>query len=252
MTKTTLGLVVALTLILPLALPVVAGAMDADELIAKYHEAIGGLDKIRAVQSMKATGKVMTFGMELPFTVVQKRPNYMRIDSSMQGSAFVQAFDGEHGWSVNPMTGSQDAQDMPEIAEKVFSHEADMDGPLVDYEKKGYKVKYVGEDEVEGTPVYHLKLTVDDELKYDMYFDTEHFLLLKQARTMRVDEQEHTEETYFSDFQEVDGLIYPFAIEQRQGGQAGTQIMTETIELNVDVDDSIFVKPAKAEAKQGG
>jgi len=248
--KKLLSTTLAVALVATVALPTVAGAMDADELIAKHLEAIGGLEKIRAINSMKATGKVMTFGMELPFTVVQKRPNFMRIDSSMQGSTFIQAFDGEKGWSVNPMTGSQEAQDMPEIAGKVFRHEADMDGQLVDYEKKGYTVKYVGEDEVEGTAVHHLKLVVDDELKYSMYFDTEYFLMLKQTRTLKVDEEEHSEDTYFSDFQETEGLIYPFSIEQR--GQSSTQIMMETLELNVEIDDAVFVKPAKAAAKQGG
>lgn len=242
-------------LFLLLMVPLAAGAMDADELIAKHLKAVGGVEKLKSVRSMRATGTVQVMGMEMPFTTVQKRPHKMRIDSSMMGSAFVQAFDGENGWMINPMTGSPDPQDMPETAEKLFRLEADMDGLLVDYADKGFTVEYVGEDEVEGTPVYHLKLDTHNDVEFDMYFDTEYFLLIKQVRTFTVDESTVSQENYFGNFEEVDGIVMPFSIEQRQGGQTQTQIMIEKVELGVDVADEQFVKPAaaeKSESSSGG
>jgi hypothetical protein len=234
-------------LILLLGLPLLVNAMDAEELIAKHLEATGGAEKWQAVKSMRATGTVQVMGMELPFTVVQKRPNKMRIDSSMMGSPFVRAYDGENGWSINPMTGSQEPQDMPEVVEKIFAVEADLDGLLIGYEEKGYRVEYIGEDEVEGTPVHHLKVFTGDDMHFDMYFDNEYLLLIKQSRTFTLDESEMSEDTYYGDYQEFEGLVMPYSMEQRQGGQTVSQISVETVELGVDIADADFVKPAAEE-----
>jgi len=46
-----------------------------------------------------------------------------------------------------------------------------------------------------------------------------------------------------SDFQEVDGLTLPFAIETRSGDAVMNQIMMETVAYNVEVDDSLFEMP---------
>ena len=125
-----------------------AFAMTADELIEKNFEAQGGLDKLKSIQTIKATGKFLTYGMEFPFTSTQMRPNKMRIDADINGQAMVQAFDGADAWSINPMTGSKEPQDMSPLEAKGFKLQADMDGLLIDYEKKGYTVEYIGADEV--------------------------------------------------------------------------------------------------------
>jgi len=134
----TVGLLLTLVTIFPLAVQ----AMDTDELIAKSIEASGGLEKLQAVKSAKFTGKTM-----------------------------VQCFAGDKGWTINPMTGSTTAQPMSEMEEMSFRLQADMDGILVDHAKKGYTVEYVGEEDVEGTPTYHLKVDTNTGIVLNMYMD---------------------------------------------------------------------------------
>jgi outer membrane lipoprotein-sorting protein len=229
-----------------------AAAMDADELIAKYLDAVGGVEKLKALKSSRSTGKIQAMGMEFPFTASQKRDHKMRIDSNVQGMNFIQAYDGENGWTVNPMSGSEDPQDLPEVAEKIYSHEASIDGLFVDYKKRGYSATYIGEDEVEGTPVYHLKLDTGDGIEYDFYFEKDSLMLIKQARTITVDGNPVTEDAYYSDFKAVDGLIFPFSVEQRHGTETTSQIMMDKIELNVEIPDDYFTKPAVESESQGG
>jgi hypothetical protein len=45
---------------------VAANAQTADEIIAKYFENTGGLDKWKAVQGVKMTAKVNQQGMDIP------------------------------------------------------------------------------------------------------------------------------------------------------------------------------------------
>jgi outer membrane lipoprotein-sorting protein len=233
-----------------LLLPAAVAAMDADELIAKHMEASGGVAQLKAVQTQKITGKVMAQGMEIPFTMVHKRPNMMRLDAQVMGMTLVQCFDGEKGWAINPMTGSEDPQPMGEVEEKSFRLQADMDGLLVDYADKGYTVEYLGEDEVEGTPVHKLRLDTGDDVVLEYAMDTEYFLIIKQDSKLTYEGNVIESSTYMSDYQEVDGMVTPFSIETRRGDAVMNQIMVETIDYAADVDPSVFVMPEKAEPEQ--
>ncbi len=235
----TAGLLLALVTILPLAVQ----AMDADELIAKSIEASGGLEKLQAVDSAKFTGKFLAQGMEFPFTMTQKRPGMMRIDANIMGSIMVQCFGEDKGWTINPMTGSTTAQPMSEIEEMSFRLQSDMDGILVDYAKKGYTVEYIGEADVEGTPTYEMKVDTNTGIVLNMFLDTEYFLNIKTDSKITMDGAEFETQTYMSDFQEVDGMTMPFAIETRSGDTVMNQIMMEKVEFGVEVDDSLFKMP---------
>ena len=232
----------------------VSSAMDAKELIEKNIEATGGLDKIKAIKSMTATGKALAQGMEFPFEMKQCRPNLMRLDVSVMGMEMIQAYDGENGWTINPMMGSQDPQPMGEIENKSFKMQSDMDGLLVGYEDKGYTVEYIGEADVEGTPVYQLRLDTHEDIVIDMFIDQEYFLVIKQSSTINWEEKVIESDTYMSDFQEVgDGIVMPFSIETRMGETTVNQIVMETVEYDMEMDKSIFampeVEPAAAETK---
>jgi len=235
----TISLFLALVILSPLAVQ----AMDADELIAKTIEASGGLEKLQAVKSTKFTGKFLAQGMEFPFTMTQKRPGMMRIDADIMGSTMVQCFGGDKGWTINPMTGSTTAQPMSEMEEMSFRLQSDMDGILVDYAKKGYTVEYIGEADVEGTPTYQLKIDTNTGIVLNMFIDTEFFLNIKTDSKMTLDENEFETQTYMSDFQEIEGMTMAFAIETRSGDVVMNQIMMETVEFGVEVDDSLFEMP---------
>ena len=56
----------------------------ADEVIAKYIKAIGGRDKIDAIKTVRATGKMMQGPMEIPMVIEQKRPQKIRTDPRRQ------------------------------------------------------------------------------------------------------------------------------------------------------------------------
>jgi hypothetical protein len=135
------------------------------------------------------------------------------------------------------------------VEEKGFKFQADMDGFLIDWKDKGYTLELIGEDEVEGTKVYHLKLDTNDDLVMDMYMDAEYFLTIKIHSKLTMDENEIETETYLSDYKEVEGIVTPFAVETRMDEQTMNQIMIEAVEFGVEVDSAIFEMPAKKETK---
>jgi outer membrane lipoprotein-sorting protein len=223
-----------------------AQAQSADEIIAKNLQARGGKDKIKAVQSARISGKmVLGQGMEAPFTLEMSRPNKMRMEFTLQGMTGVQAFDGTTGWSVMPFMGKKDPEAMSADESKQAAEQADMDGVLVDYKEKGSQVEYAGKVDVEGTPAHKLKVTKKNGDVVNVYIDAEHYMEIKDEGKAKVRGQEIEGETVFGDFKTVDGLIFPFSIEQRaKGAPGGMTMAVDKVEVNPTVDATRFNMPA--------
>ena len=74
--------------------------LTVDQLVAKNVEAKGGADALRAIQSVRFTGKLLVNEGQIELGIVQtkKRPGEVRNEASLQGMTQVQAFDGKEGW----------------------------------------------------------------------------------------------------------------------------------------------------------
>lgn len=225
-----------------------AFAMDLEELVAKAVDAQGGAAALKAVQSQKVVGKILTQGMEMPITMISARPNSMRVEVSVMGMSIVQAYDGTKGWSINPMTGSQDPQPMGELETRNVRLQADMDGPLQNWEARGWVGEYIGQEDMEGTPAHRLRIDTKQDIVMDIWLDAESFLPIKQSTKVKVDEQEVESQMYPGDYRSQDGLVIPFALETRQGDQVMMNMIFESVEFGVAVDPSMFAMPAAAAA----
>lgn len=229
-----------------------AGAQTVDELVAKSIEARGGLAKLQSLQTARFTGKMTMGPMEVPVVMEVKRPNRMRMEMTIQGLAAVQAYDGKVAWGIPPM-GSRNPQLLPPEMTKEMDEQADVDGPLVDWKKKGHTVELVGKEAVEGTDAYKLKITLKSgDVRY-VYLDAESYMEIKSEgkRTVRGTEVEG--ESTMGDFKEVGGIMFPHAIEGGMKGNPQRQKITiDKIEVNVPIDDARFkmpeVKPEPAPA----
>lgn len=241
---------------LPLALFALAAApgapgraqeLNRDELLKRHYEALGGLERIKAVETIKMTGRMlMGPGMEARFVRLAKRPNRYRMEFTVQGMTGVQAYDGETAWMYMPFAGRTEPEVMPEDLAKQVVEEADMDGPLVDYQEKGHQVELLGKEDVEGSPAYKLKVTLrSGEVSY-YYLDAEYFLPIKTAAKRAVQGTEVEVETSLGDYREVDGLMVPFSIRVKGQGPAEQTIILDTVELNVPVDEAQFKMPRSA------
>ena len=240
------------SLLLLLAGVAVAEDLTVDQIVAKNIQAHGGMDKIKAVKSMRFTGK-MTIGpgMEAPVTMVQKRPKEMRMEILVQGMTIVQAYDGSAGWIIMPLQGKKDAEPMGQDDLKDAEEQADMDGPLVDYKEKGNKVELMGKEAVEGGDAYKLKVTLKSgDIRY-LYLDPDSFLEIKTASKRTIRGAEREMETTIGDYKEVEGLMLPFSFEAGMKDSPQKQkISIDKVEINPQVDDAIFKMPAPAPAEK--
>jgi hypothetical protein len=111
-------------------------------------------------------------------------------------------------------------------------------------------VEYAGKEDVEGTPAYKLKVTKKNGDVANVYLDAESYLEIKEAGKTKMRGQEIEGETTFGDFKTVDGLVFPFSIEQKAKGMpAGMTMTISKIEVNPTVEGARFSMPA-AEKKE--
>src|SRR5712691_7838102 len=233
---------VLLAVVLFGSLPVAAQAVD--EIIGKSITARGGIDRLKAVQSMRVTGRVaFGQGIEAPFTFELKRTNKMRLEFTVQGLTGVQAYDGKMGWQIAPFQGKKDPEPLGGDELKAAEELADMDGLLVDYKAKGHKVELMGKEKVEGADAYKLKVTLKNgDVRYQ-YLDADAFLEIK-SESKRVIRGSETEiEKSVGDYKDVGGgIMFPYALESGAKGSPQRQkIIVEKVELNPAIDDARFV-----------
>jgi hypothetical protein len=219
-------------------------SQTVDDVINKNIEALGGLDKIMAIKTVKFTGTFLVMGADLPVTMTIKRQDKIKLDISFQGMAMVQCYDGAMGWSINPFSGKKDAEKMTAEQTKEMIDYAEFEGQLVNYKDKGSKVELMGKEDMQGTDTYKIKLTGKDSGVTTYYLDASNYLVIKESMKQKVKEKEITHDVYSGNYQAVEGVMFPMSIEIMSTGMNDSQKGTWTkVELNIDVDDSIFKMP---------
>jgi len=217
-------------------------AQDLNKVLDQYFE-VAGMEKLLEIKNTKTTGIVQQFGMENKYLNYFTADGKYYLEVPIQGQLMKQVYDGENAWMVAPWTGSLDPVPLTGAQLKEIKIQADMLGPLYDYKKKGYKTELAGKDDLEGTEVYVIKQVDDDGDEFIHYIDAENFVVLKMTNKMHMNGNEMITDTYFSNYDYVDDILGSFNIEVKVNGKTQTQIIVESVEYDVDVDDSLFEKP---------
>jgi hypothetical protein len=226
-----------------------------DALVARNIEAKGGIDALHAVQSLRLKGKMLVNQgqqgqLEFTYTQTKKRPGQIRTEATLQGMTLVQAYDGTEGWKISPFGGRKDPEKMSADDAKSLVEDAEIDGPLVDWEAKGSTVEYLGPEDVDGTLAHKIKVVRrNGDVSY-VYLDPDHFLEIR-ILTQRIEQGAQVEvETDLGEYEKIAGVFFPFSIEAGPKGSSGKQkIILEKAEANVPVDAVEFKFPATASKK---
>src|SRR4051794_15202790 len=221
-------------------------APTVNELVAKNVAAKGGADALRALQSVRFTGKMLLNEgqIQLAYLETKKRPGEVRSEVTLQGMTAVQAYDGAQGWKISPFQGRKDPEKMSADDTKSLMEDAEIDGPLVDWKAKGSSVEYLGTEDVDGTLAHKLKVVRKNGDVVFVYLDPDAFLEIRSV-TQRVEQGAQVEvETDLGDYEKIAGVFLPFSIEAgRKGAPDKQKIVIDKAEPNITVDDAIFKFP---------
>lgn len=224
-----------------------AQAISADELVDKLIEARGGRDALQAIQSVQASGKFIGGGgFEAEIKTLVARPGRYRSEFTIQGMTAIQAYDGTAVWAIQPFRGRKDPEKQSADEARVMQIDADIDGPLVDYHSKGHKLEYLGSEEIDGTRAHKLRVLLATGNEQVWYLDPDFFLPIRVVdKTLRRGVESETE-TDFGDYEKINGVFYPTAIQTGAKGAPADQkasISLDKIEVNVPAPAELFVFP---------
>ena len=238
-----------LGLLLGLALAgALAGCTQEDpleSLIARHVEARGGMERLEAIQTLRASGRASAGpGREALVMREVRPPGRVRTEFKFQGVTAVYACDGSRCWSVDPLSGSFEPKLMSELDTNVAIAQADLLGSLVNWEAKGHSVELLGKEQVDGRETFKLKVTLSSGAVQTDYLDAESALLVRRETTETLSGRAIEVETTFSDFRPVGGVVFPHFIRNSAKGRPDyLEVVVEEAELNLPLDDSRFEMP---------
>lgn len=227
-----------------------AAPQNVEELIARANQARGGLERLRAIQSVRMTGRMTITSSQAnapatQITMEKKRPRRSRFEFTAQGRTGVQAYDGREAWGIPPVAGARPER-LPEEMAGELANEADIEGPLVDYRAKGHKVALVGREKFDGKDALRLRVTLKSGDAQDVLLDATSYLELGSERRRVVRGTEIELDSRFGDYREVGGLQWPHRIEVGPKGRPEKQLVTfEKIEVDPQIDDARFAMPRR-------
>jgi hypothetical protein len=221
-------------------------AQTAEDLVNKNIQAKGGIEKIKAIKSVRISGKFNGGGGFIAkVSQENERPNLVRETISLQGMTAITAYDGTTGWQIQPFGGHKDPELMGEDDLKDLLLDADFDGPLVDYKEKGNTVEFLGHDVVDGDDALRLKVTLKDGDIIYYYLDPDTYLEIRKEVQEFIRGAVRENVIELGSYKPVAGVMYPFSVSQGPKENPAAQSTTiEKIEVNVPFDKTEFAVPA--------
>ncbi len=219
-------------------------ALPVAQIVDRNIAARGGLAAWRAVNSLTMSGEMDAGGS-------MKRPQKSRLEIKVQDEKAVQVWDGTHGWKVRPYLNRNEVEPYTAAEAKSAAAAAELDGPLVDFERKGTKVELAGTEVVEGRNTYRLKLTLKGGEQRNLWIDAATFLEAKiDGDPRRMDGRMRKVAVFYRDFKPVGGLQFPHTMETVVESVKGSHKMTiQAIKVKPPLDDSLFAKPQLGSGK---
>jgi len=208
-----------------------AWTQTTEQIIARCAQALGGREKIDALRTARFHPIFPDHGYKpLPFEL--KRPNLSRMTSSRlvfdgKRACFLQGSDGKSGPEM------VDAEEWKDYEVEIgFYFPAFFD----------YQAVFLGTFTVEGREAYALDVTLPLGARLTYFIDKQTFLPLKVSAVFTVRDKTFRPERVYSDYKEAAGIFFPhgFTYSSPHGVLKGVM---ESIEVNVDLPDKLFVIP---------
>ena len=223
-------------------------AQTADEIVSKNLVAKGGTEKIKALQSLKMTGRFQQGDFQADVGQESRAPNLIRQTFTLQGMTQIQAYDGANGWQISPFQGRKDPELLGEDDLRNVIEDADFYGPLVDYREKGNTVEYLGPARIDGDDAYRLKVTLKNGDIFYYYLDPDTYLEIRIEKQQFIRGSVRESLTNLGSYKLINGVYLATSLEvgDKRNPNSMAQITFSKIEANLQLPDSEFKMPSAA------
>jgi phosphotransferase system IIB component len=208
--------------------------ITAKKVIDKYINALGGKDNLEKVKDKTTIMRGSVQGMNITMMIYQKAPNKMK--QEMDAGAMKQDvyFDGKKA----VMTVGGNSQEITGEGLEAMKYEA-LIHPLFIIDSVKVNSKLDGIEKINGKDAYKVEMSLPDGKTWLEYFDTNSGLKVKDSKQVTVPQGTFTRETEYSDYRNVDGVLFPFKLKQSIGQQI-LNFSVSSIKVNTGLKDDKF------------
>lgn len=201
-----------------------------------YIDAIGGREKIAAVESVqiKMEGEVM--GRKMNIEVNKMAPNMASTEVKVAGNTMQkEVFDGEKGiksgMRENGEIAGDEALDLA-ITSSLFEEVAYLDNEV--------DAQLVSVENINGSDAYGVQVTLPSGKQSIRYYDIDSGLLVQVTTVVETGQGSITLNTEYVDYGEFGGVLFPVKIRQPLNAQIKLDINATEITVNKEMDASMF------------
>ena len=206
--------------------------VNVKTIFENYLNAIGGLDEINKIKSIStiATVKIQNAPFSPTAEIKQKHPNLNSLVMTVEGMGTLmsQKFDGENGYI------EQMGQKIP-FEEDQINSEKEKLGLFEETYLDSNKMEIISLNPIDGKDLYKIKVNG----KSFRYYDAVTNLLIIKEETVNVAGNEITSITKYSNYKEIEGVLFPYKREITSGPQT-VVFEISSIKFNEEIDDSFF------------
>ena len=212
------------------------------EIVANVVNALGGLDKLKAVKTVvseaKSSMNTQMGRVEIGAVIYQVYPGKLRQNMTTPQGELSFVYDGEAGYIVAPLGAQPLPPEMSRsLKDAVFR---DIIPLFVHLVESDVPVQFAGIEEINGESTSTLLVKQPSGETLKVYISNETHYVVKYA--FRESEQGVIvdKERYYSDYREIDGVKIPYRVDEHVNGNLASQSRTTSVKLNIDVDESLF------------
>ncbi|GJM14897.1 MAG: hypothetical protein DHS20C13_02240 [Thermodesulfobacteriota bacterium] len=218
--------------------------LELDQILAKYYDAIGGLEKWQKLNTMVMEGTMNSQGTSMPIIAYHERPNKCRVEFTVKDTMMAQIFSGIFAWQINPLSGNPEPAPMTKAKTNYMRDTCDIESSLIDYKKKNYTVKLLGEEDIKGKKAYKISVKYRSGNLETYYIDAETFLLKKTAGIYKMDGNAIRTTTNFTQYRDTNGYVVPYYLVIEIHGAPGDEILKiDKFAFNTKIDSNMFEFP---------
>ena len=181
-------------------------SLTPDVLLQKVVSAVGGSDAIAAIKDIQLKGSASLMGQTLEMSQTIITPGNSVTTMSMGGMAVMKqsVVDGKYSVSQQGM----EAPITDDVKEGL--DESALLIPELSYLAKGYKLKIVGAEKIDGKDAIDLELTTPSGKVSHRFYDAKTYLLVKTAKSQEVPGRGVvTQQEFYNGYKTINGVQLP-------------------------------------------
>ena len=215
---------------------------DPYEVLNRYFEASGGLNRLVAEQTSYSEGTLSLGGMTGTVKIWTRKPGQSRAEAVLGPLKVIQGDNGTNAWVVDQngklqvITTPDDATVKRRQVRKLIEEYA--------YAEEGsdvFTVSLNGIEQVDGKDCYVVRIanTINVD-SYTFYINTRTFIREKAVSL----EDFESRDDFYGDYRDINGILIPFYTKEipHQSGQAQDVTLTQYLS-NPEIDPALFEPP---------